>query len=251
MRLTSATLTSAGGRAVNEDSLACHRMLGFDCAIIADGAGGHRGGATASALAVEAAAAAFARRPELSEARLRAIFAEADAALRARQQADAALHDMCSTLAFAAIDSVKGRAIWGQVGDTRIYHFRQGRLHSVSADHSAVQQLVAAGLLPADAIRGHPQRGVLTAALGMEDGEQQAGPASHILPDAVALAEGDTLLLCSDGFWDLVGEAEMERTLQQATGAQQWLDSMEAALQPRVHAGSDNYSAVALLFARG
>ena len=246
MQFAMAQITSPGARAINEDSVSSRSTQDRECVIVADGAGGHLGGATASAVVVDAVAAAFLRQPELSADALKAAIKEADAALRTQQQAQSGLGDMCSTLAVAVIDRAKGTAIWGHVGDTRIYHFRRNALLSVSKDHSVVQQLVDAGLVQGDEIRNHPNRSVLLVALGMKNGSDYASLAPSVLDAPITLVDGDTLLLCTDGFWELVTEDDMERALKLASSADDWLALMEAELRLRLKPMSDNYSAIAL-----
>ena len=210
MQFAMAQLTSPGGRATNEDSVTIRSAQDLECVIIADGAGGHHGGAIASAVVVDAVAAAFLRQPEMRADALNAVIREADAVLRVQQQTQSALADMCSTLAVAVINRTMGTAIWGHVGDTRIYHFRGNQLFSVSKDHSVVQQLVDAGLVPGNEIRSHPNRSVLLVALGMKNGSDDAALTPSVMEAPISLVDGDTLLLCTDGFWELeIGRAHV------------------------------------------
>jgi serine/threonine protein phosphatase PrpC len=246
MQFVLAQITSPGARSTNEDSLASRSAQGCECVIMADGAGGHRGGALASAVVVDTVAAAFLRQPEMNSEELKAVIEEADAQLRLQQQSQSGFGDMCSTLVVAVINRSKGTAIWGHVGDTRVYHFRRNELLSVSKDHSVVQQLVDAGLVPGNQIRSHPRRNVLAAALGMKAGSNLAALSSNVMDAPISLADGDALLICTDGFWELVTEADMERALKLAGSAEDWLALMESGLRSRLKPMSDNYSAVAL-----
>jgi len=109
-------------------------------------------------------------------------------------------------------------------------------------DHSVPQALVDAGALQPDMIRNHPDRNQLLRSLG------SPGPLHPtLLGHPVALAAGDAFLLCSDGFWEYVLEAEMEQELAEASNPQTWLSRMEARLLWRAPAWHDNYTAIVVL----
>lgn len=105
--------------------------------------------------------------------------------------------DMGSTLTCALFDN--GLVIIANVGDSRAYHLSQGTLHQVSQDHSLVAELIREGELPAEALFFHPQRNIITRALGAEE---------HVEVDIWVrpIASGDWILLCSDGLWEMVPE---------------------------------------------
>lgn len=131
---------------------------------------------------------------------------------------------------------------WGHVGDSRAYLFRDGALRQLTRDHSVVAELVRQGRLSADEAAVHPQRNVLTSALGM--------PAlAEIDSGHAELHPGDALLLCTDGLFNLVAPAELERTVADASERpDEW-----HALAPRLielanrRGGPDNITLVAVL----
>jgi serine/threonine protein phosphatase PrpC len=144
------------------------------------------------------------------------------------------------------------QAIWGHVGDSRLYLFRQGRLLLQTKDHSVPQMLVGEGEMGLDEIRGHPDRSRLLRALG--DGHDEIRPR---LQAPFALQPADAFLLCSDGFWEYVLEAEMETALAEAEDPDQWLRLMqqryllpaverERLAEAKERADNDNYSALAV-----
>ncbi len=168
--------------------------------IVADGMGGYKGGAEASHLIVEQAAACYrqagfpADLPDL----LRECLFAAHRALIERAAADPELASMGSTAALAVISG--GRVYAANVGDSRIYLLRGREMTQLSYDHSVVADQVRAGALtPLQALRS-PKRNRLTQSISPKRKE--------ITPyvTEAAFGEGDVLLLCSDGLWGVVSE---------------------------------------------
>lgn len=230
-------ISRAGGRSANQDAADHRQAGGVACWVLADGLGGHDGGEVASAVAVEAVGAAFEARPEGTAEAVQALAAAAQAALHARQDAEPDLDGMRTTLVVLLADGREAR--WGHVGDSRLYAFRQGRLVRQTRDHSVSQALAAAGEIGPEEVRHHADRNQLLRSLG------QPGVVPVEVEEApFALGPGDAFLLCSDGFWEAVGELEMEADLAKADHPEAWLTLMEDRLLARLEPGHDNYSAV-------
>jgi protein phosphatase len=128
------------------------------------------------------------------------------------------------------------RAIVANVGDSRAYLLRGGRLHQITKDHSVVQQMIDAGEAQADALYTHPKRHVIYRSLGARD---------TVEPDifTLRLVPGDCLLLCSDGLWEMVRDANTMISIIGAaasvrTACQQLVDAANAA------GGQDNIGVV-------
>ena len=150
-------------RESNEDSLFCSDQL----FAVADGMGGHAAGELASRLAVQAMADLSQRGPLDVDEVARAVQAANDAILRTgAEHPDQA--GLGTTLAGVAVVNLSGADHWAvfNIGDSRVYRFSDGRLTQLSADHSAVQELMDAGLLDEAGARNHPQRNVVTRSLG-------------------------------------------------------------------------------------
>ncbi len=142
----------------------------------------------------------------------------------------------------ATLSRAGGRtARWAHVGDSRLYHLRDGRIAAQTADHSVPQALVNAGEITTDAIRFHEDRNRLLRTLG---NDREARPT--INDTALALAPGDAFLLCTDGFWEYVTEPEMETTLARAATPDGWLLAITALILERAPPDPDNFSAVAV-----
>lgn len=244
LRLQSVQISDAGGRSSNQDALLSVQQGSLACYVVADGAGGHAGGEIASGIATKSLVMAFAAEPEFNAEALRFCLDTANVQISHAQMEQPKLHEMSSTVAAVLIDRQQRAALWGHLGDTRIYLFRQHKIIAMSKDHSLVQQFVDAGYCTAEQARTHPQRNVLFAALGATD-ETQAEVTEYSMP----LETGDAFLLCTDGLWEWVLENEMEAQLASAVSVEAWLDGMQAVANRRfAQSGSirDNTTAFAI-----
>ncbi|MGZ8315881.1 MAG: PP2C family protein-serine/threonine phosphatase [Telluria sp.] len=242
--LASASLSAQGMRETNQDAIGDASKAGIACYVVADGAGGHAAGEVASRLAVESMLGSFVGEPAFGTAALCAMVEQAAASVVHDKEARPERHDMSTTLAALLVDQHAGSAVWAHLGDTRVYMFRAGRLHSVSKDHSVTQQLIDAGYASAGQLRTHPQRNVLYAAIGA------GGDTSAVVTEPAPVRPGDAFLLCTDGLWEWVLDDDMERTLRAASGPEDWLAAMCHLAQANAGATRkvrDNYSAYAVM----
>jgi PPM family protein phosphatase len=169
--------------------------------IVADGMGGHRGGATASRLCVETMGREFSESLLSGAERLHRGFELANARVHNAAVADPELSGM-GTTAVALVLSPDGTATLGWVGDSRAYRFRDGALELLSSDHSVVGEMVRSGVLSPTEAESHPRRNELLRAIGPRpEVEAETRILDHQL--------GDRFLLCTDGLWGPVPEAEL------------------------------------------
>jgi PPM family protein phosphatase len=171
--------------------------------IVADGMGGHRGGATASRLAAETVKAQYlgSESPDIPTA-LRESLSRANARIFSEAQSNPDLRGMGTTTSVLAVRNGEG---WlAHVGDSRIYMVRDGDIKQLTDDHSLVATMVREGLLTTAEAETHPRRNVLQRSMGVaEDVDIDVrGP--------IELREGDTFILCSDGLHGLVKEDELK-----------------------------------------
>jgi serine/threonine protein phosphatase PrpC len=170
--------------------------------IVADGMGGHRGGATASRLAGETVKAQYLESETADiAAALRDSLTRANARIFSEAQTNPDLRGMGTTTSVLAIRNGEG---WlAHVGDSRIYLVRGGTIKQLTEDHSLVATMVREGLLTSQEAETHPRRNVLQRSMGVaEDVEVDVrGP--------IELQEGDTFILCSDGLHGVVKEDEL------------------------------------------
>jgi len=178
--------------------------------VLADGMGGHRGGEVAAALAVSTTLDSF--NGSSRTGLVRAVVA-ANQAIMERSLVDENLLGMGTTIcAIAAVVGelgLDGLAVVN-VGDSRVYHYSSGVLIQVTEDHSLVADLVRAGDLTAEEAARHPQRNILTRALGIED--DPVVDTWELLP-----VVGDRYLLCSDGLFNELTDDRITEILSQYT----------------------------------
>ena len=240
IRFETEVSSSAGGRRQNQDCVDYLMMEGFACWVLADGLGGHGGGATAAKIAVESIRESFFRAPSCTPEGLLEYFARANEAIRTRQKQEPPLSEMRTTAVVLVSDF--RISLWGHVGDSRLYYFKRGKVHFQTRDHSVPQALCNAGEITAAEIRFHEDRNRLLRCLGSEEVSLPA-----IEKVAHSLDRQDAFLLCSDGFWEYVTESDMEEDLGAAAEAKEWLNKMESKLKKRATGEHDNYSAIGIL----
>ncbi|MCR4645124.1 MAG: protein phosphatase 2C domain-containing protein [Oscillospiraceae bacterium] len=231
MELHVASYSDAGGREQNEDSILTAEQDSCGLFVAADGVGGYAEGAVASQTAVQMFADAF--REKGAQTDLQDVLL----AVNSRLRQEASGRRRLTTA--AAVLVTPERITLAHVGDSRIYAFRDGELIQRSLDHSVAQMAVFRGEITPDGIRTHEDRCVLTQALG---GYETIRPELSEL----SAGEADALLLCTDGFWEYVLEADMTRTLTETQTPEAWLAAMRALLSERVPVYNDNNSAVAV-----
>ena len=172
-------------------------------ALVADGMGGYEGGQEASRLAVETIRDVYDRDPS-SDPRDALLngFRQAHERIRQFAEAHPEFHGMGTTCTALALNNFQ--LYFVHVGDSRLYLVREESISRLTRDHSYVGRLVETGVLSSDEAERHPQRHILTAALGAGLEIVADAPASP-----VSLKTGDVLVLCTDGLWGQVQEPEI------------------------------------------
>jgi protein phosphatase len=196
-------------RKINQDDCDdfVHPTHPMRLAVTADGMGGHRGGEVASRLVIEAARETFTRAEEPSAELARSTLAAANARIHETSSRRHELEGMGST-GVAALFGPDGRAWIVNVGDSRAYRLREGRFEQLTRDDSVVADLVEAGAITPEEARLHPRRNELRRALGV-------GPEVEIQLYEIPVLPGDRYLLCTDGLWGLVSDAEMGQVISE------------------------------------
>jgi len=207
--------------------------------VVSDGAGGHAGGDIASRLVVRTILERFSSHPVVAEKSVVDLLQTAHDRVLHTKEAEPRSGDMHATCVVLMVGRETGRAVWGHAGDSRLYLFRGGRLVFQTRDHSLVQSMIDAGYGTPDMLRTHPQRSLLTSAIGNE------GELLISVSDAdVMLEEGDTFLLCSDGWWEHVDESRMQALLADSVSMADWLEAMARVVETSSAKGHDNYTAL-------
>jgi PPM family protein phosphatase len=215
-------------RSANEDSL----VVAPPFFAVADGMGGAKAGEVASAMATEAFETER-DSDETPEAQLERILREANRRIYDLARSDESHRGMGTTLTAA---KVTGDEIsLAHVGDSRAYRMRDGELEQLTKDHSLVAELERSGQITPEAAEHHPQRSIITRALGPE-------PDVEVDTYTVTAREGDLFLLCSDGLTSMISDDEIGSILRSA-------DSLDAAADALVRAanqsgGKDNITVV-------
>lgn len=227
LALEVALLSDRGGRTYNEDACGHWHSARHLCCVLADGAGGHGGGDIASRLAVQELIGRFSVQPSERASDLDRLLRVTNDVLISQRVPGTARQDMHSTVVCLVIDFVQHQAHWAHSGDSRMYWFRHGQVLNRTRDHSLVQGLVDSGLLEAAQVRTHPKRSELRSALGLapEVLEVSAGEGQDVVE------AGDVFMLCTDGLWEYLDDAVLERTLQHAANPAAWLGALASEVR--------------------
>lgn len=235
LMITYGSFTDKGERKMNEDYLDILRNPERMAFILCDGLGGHGKGDIASQFVVQK------MKESLDEgADIENSIMEAQKALCEKQILEHAENSMKTTVTCLTIE--ENVAKYGYVGDSRIYHFEKDKYKSRSQDHSVPQMLVNMGKIKEKDIRHHEDRSRLLRVMGTE----WDSPKYQIV-DNLTVTRHTSFLLCSDGFWELIDEKMMCKTLKKAKTPTEWLVNMrEIILKNGKGTNMDNYSAIAV-----
>lgn len=236
-----ASLSEIGNRKLNEDCAAVKEADNAALFMVCDGLGGHNKGEVASGIAVQTLSTAF----ESSFCRSTSFFPDTLMAVKdalcTATQGEASFSDMRTTVTALRIEA--DRCCWCHVGDSRIYGFKNGNVTMITRDHSVPRMLAESGEIRFSDIRRHPDRNKLLRAMGVDFVKESAEYSKEH-----NLSEFDAFLLCSDGFWELINERKMCRTLRHSKTAAEWLGAMtEAVRRKGRRTQMDNYTAVAVM----
>ena len=223
-----AALTPVGKvRALNEDSLLALPPL----YAVADGLGGHQSGEVASALAIEALRDHAPKHPD-SVALARAVQSANEAVIAGIRKGEGR-EGMGTTMTALMVED--GHAVFAQVGDSRAYLLRDGRLSQITEDHSVVGAMLRSGHITVEEARRHPQRSVITRALGSD-------PHLNVDTFDIVVLRTDRLLLCTDGLTTMVEDEAIQEILNGELDPNRAAETLiQAALDA---GGNDNISVV-------
>ena len=213
----------------NEDSLVVTPPL----FAVADGMGGHEAGEVASEIAIKTLAELAPEGPD-GEALARAVVAANLEVIKAPRNG-IGREGMGTTLTAGILEGE--RLVIAQVGDSRAYLLHQGRLQQLTRDHSLMADMIEAGQLTEAEARVHPNRSVITRAIGSDP---------HMQPDIYELnvGTGDRILLCSDGVTTMLEDPEIARIMSNSETAQECANNLVAAALEA--GGYDNATAIVM-----
>jgi len=217
-------------RNANEDSFFVRPPI----FVVADGMGGAQAGEVASKAAADAFDVDLPESPP--EQVLRETILTANRRIHDLARADASRAGMGTTLTAAIVDAAAEEVAIGHVGDSRAYRLRGGKLEQLTRDHSLVEEMRRKGQITDAQAEDHPQRSIITRALG---------PEPEVEPDlqTVPATPGDVFLICSDGLTTMLGEEQIAELLNRASS----LDAAVGALVDEANraGGRDNITALA------
>jgi protein phosphatase len=222
-------------RSVNEDSL----VLAPPFFAVADGMGGAKAGEVASAMAAETFAGET-DSGEPAEAQLTRILREANRRIYDLAVSDDSHRGMGTTVTAAKVTG--NEVSLGHVGDSRAYRLRDRELEQLTRDHSLVAELERSGQITPEAAEHHPQRSIITRALG---------PEPDVQVDTYTLAgrDGDLFLICSDGLTSMISDDELASILRASDDLDGAADSLIRAANQS--GGKDNITVVMFRLGNG
>ncbi|MHB8918217.1 MAG: Stp1/IreP family PP2C-type Ser/Thr phosphatase [Desulfocucumaceae bacterium] len=219
-------------RKQNEDSLCAVPDLAFFA--VADGMGGHLAGEVASRMAIESVTSHLGNGDgEDTVKSLLEGVRQANRKIYAASRDDGSCRGMGTTLTAAVFR--EGELILAHVGDSRAYIIRENKIYPLTEDHSLVQEMIRQGGITKEEAREHPHRNVLTRALGTD-------PLVDVDLIRVRLERGDTVLLCTDGLYGLVGDDEIMELVRATERPDRAVKNLVAEALRR--GGNDNISVI-------
>jgi serine/threonine protein phosphatase PrpC len=222
-------------RSANEDSLVVQPPL----FAVADGMGGAKAGEVASAVAVQAVESAR-DSDEPAEAQLTEIVRAANRRIYDLAVADESRRGMGTTLTLAKVHG--DEVSLAHVGDSRAYRVRDGELSQLTRDHSLVAELERSGQITAEAAEHHPQRSIITRALGPE-------PDVEVDTYTLAGRAGDLFLICSDGLTSMISDDEIGSIVRSAGTLDEAADALVRAANQS--GGKDNITVILFRLGEG
>lgn len=244
MRIVTSGMTDVGCvRASNEDSLGLFHDLNLF--VVADGMGGHAAGEVASKMAVDYIKAYFAsppegngpasKNPQNNKEKLKKAIVYANLQIFLTGSGNPALNGMGTTV--VALFLTEEESIIGFVGDSRLYLIREGSIEQLTQDHSMVNEYVQKGLLTPEAAEHHPQKHVLSRAMG-------TGVEVQVETLTQKPQIGDTYLLCSDGLSNKVSATEMCQIVSKSKSLE---SASKQLIQKAIEAGGEDNITVLLV----
>lgn len=232
MELFFSQYTNQGGRIRNEDAVGVTENL----VVVADGLGGQGEGDIASKACVDYMLS-LPIQENIDDSDMHTLIEKVNNVVYQTKVSFEKASNMATTVVAAFVSGDMFN--YFNVGDSRLYFFRNNKIILRSKDHSVTQICVDMGTINESRMRFHEDRNKLTKALGLQPYikiSQEFSP--------FKLEAGDAYLLCTDGFWEYVYEKEMEKALKKSHTPQEWIEAMLKKHKKRADKNNDNLSAV-------
>jgi len=242
MKFTIYQNSRQGPRPYNQDRLAYSYSKDSLLLVLADGMGGHRHGEVAAQLAIKTLTDAFQRlaKPLLNSPAkfLTDHIQQVHDMIENVTQSENLVESPRTTIVVAVIQ--RGYLYCAHVGDSRLYHFRGDHLLYRTEDHSIVQSLYNKGMISREEMATHPYRNKIYNCVGGET------PPQIDLSDRIELAEGDTILLCTDGLWGALSDTEIKNVLNKTVDVSEATKTLLDAAESAADKHGDNLSAISV-----
>ena len=230
-----------GNRKTNQDSLASIEMEGGVVLVLGDGLGGKKGGELASQTLVETVRQEIERHPlplPHPESFLEAVILQSHYSIQNAGKKHNPPLEPGTTAVLCLIQN--GTAWWAHCGDSRFYLFRNGLPLYRTQDHSYVEHLYQKGELTMETRDGHPMRNIVTQCIGVKEVTPEV-----TVSKGVPLKEGDILLLCSDGLWEPLDDAQMGAVIEEGPLSES-INKLAQRAEEASYPKSDNTSGLAM-----
>ena len=231
--------SDCGGRNENEDSIRVLEKDNIYFCLVADGLGGHGGGTIASREVSDVLVEELGKNTSetVTNEQINNWIQIANKKIYSLQTKDC---KMKTTIAAVYVLKKEKRAYVVHVGDSRIYHFVNGKITFYSFDHSVARMDVLNGRIGLEDLRNHPDRSKLLRCVGVKDTVRVEFDEINYSPK-----DENIFLVCSDGFWEYVIEEKMENFLSQSKDLCDWMEIMKNYLMSVANKDNDNNSAIA------
>ncbi len=226
-------LSESGMHLVNRDYFAFVELDDLACWVLADGLDQDLEALSAE-IAVQSVLDQFTEQPTISKRKLKRYVRKAHKVLQA---ASKRVRLKCSLLIVVTDYS---EVVWASVGHTRLYVFREGKLHLQSKDQSVAERMAHAGTINKDRVDSHEERHNLLSYLGMP------GQITPSFSKQEKLQDQDVLVLCTAGLWEGVNRVEMLEAYEEADSPQMLIDTLEDIMLSKQQQVVDNYSMVTI-----
>ncbi len=238
MKLKIHTYTNIGGQKKNEDYLEYYCDYKKSIFVLADGLGSHGNGEIASSLITQSILSELKELQVIEQAELEAAFYKANLTLDKKRKESEQTGMLTTAVALAICEN---RAVWGHVGDSRLYFIADNELEGVTRDHSVTYKKYLSGDISYHDINTDEDRSSLLNTFG---NAERYHPEFIDIPQVIK--EGDAFLLCSDGFWECVYDEEILIDFLKSDTPEQWVNYMLLRHIKRTKPVNDSYSLLAV-----
>lgn len=231
--------TNQGGRLYNEDSVGYDVRNENGIFVVADGLGGHSLGELASQCVCNTLTKDWnGDFGANAEEWLKNAIAKANQRVLELQEENNTV--LKSTVVVLAIE--QGKAVWANVGDSRLYYYHDMELCSCTNDHSVAYKKYKAGEITRNQIRTDEDQSCLLRAVGGKDHNEP-----EIYDKGVTLEAGDAFMLCSDGVWEYLQDGEILIDLHKAHNAREWAELLLLRIMQRIDGKNDNLTILTIM----